>query len=151
LPESLIIKLAILGTMDCIFCKIAKGEIPSEKIYEDADVLAFLDIGPVNKGHALVIPKRHYETIMDMPDEALAKVAAVVKKVAAAVKKAVSADGISIGQSNHKSAGQAIPHVHFHVMPRYANDGLRHWPQGTYAENEMKLYGEKIRAQISKV
>ncbi|MFH1181722.1 MAG: HIT family protein [Candidatus Woesearchaeota archaeon] len=137
--------------MDCIFCKIVKGEIPSEKVYEDSDVLAFLDISPVHKGHTLVIPKMHYETLMDTPDELLCKVIAAVKIVSAAVKKAVKAEGVSIGQSNHKSAGQAIPHLHFHVMPRFENDGLRHWPQGKYAEGEMKLYGSKIRAQLSKV
>jgi histidine triad (HIT) family protein len=131
--------------MGCIFCKIVKGEIPSEKIYEDSEVLAFLDIFPVNKGHALVIPKKHYETIMDLPDELLAKVAVAVKKVSAAVKKATNAEGISIGQSNHPEAGQAIPHVHFHVMPRYANDGFRHWKQGKYSEGEMRIYGEKVR------
>jgi histidine triad (HIT) family protein len=137
--------------MECLFCRIARGEIPSEKVYEDSDVLAFLDIGPVNKGHALVIPKKHYETIMVLPDELLCKVVSAVKKVSAAVKKGTNCDGISIGQSNHPAAGQAIAHLHFHVMPRYENDGLHHWPQGVYAEGEMKAYGEKIRAQISKV
>jgi histidine triad (HIT) family protein len=134
--------------MDCIFCKIVKGEIPSEKVYEDDSVLAFLDIGPVNKGHTLVIPKKHYETLLDVPDELLGKVAVAVKKVSSAVKKATNCDGISIGMSNYKAAGQLVFHAHFHVMPRFANDGLRLWPQGKYSEGEMKRYGEKIRKAL---
>ncbi len=130
---------------ECIFCKIIKGEIPSAKIYEDEDVLAFLDIGPVNKGHALVIPKRHYESIIDIDDETLSKIAVVLKKAAIAVKKGVEADGITISQSNGAAAGQVVPHIHFHVMPRFKGDGLKLWPQGKYEEDEMNKTSEKIR------
>jgi histidine triad (HIT) family protein len=134
--------------MDCIFCKIVKGEIPSEKVYENSDVLTFLDIGPVNKGHALVIPKKHYETLLDLPDDLLAKVAVAVKKISGAVMKATNAEGISIGQSNYKAAGQLVFHAHFHIMPRFSNDGLKLWPQGRYSEGEIKKYGEKIRSSL---
>ena len=107
----------------CIFCKILKREIPCTKIYENDKVLAFLDIGPVSKGHTLVIPKEHYETIIDIPEDLLKEVIAITKKVSKAVKQGVEADGISIGQSNYKSAGQVVPHLHFHIMPRFEDDG----------------------------
>ena len=129
---------------ECLFCKIVKGELPSSKIYEDEDTLAFLDLFPVNKGHSLVIPKEHYETIFDVPSDILSKVSPVMKNVADAVKKGVNADGISIAQSNGKDAGQVIPHIHFHIMPRFKDDGLKLWPQGKYEEGEMDKFKEDI-------
>jgi len=108
---------------ECLFCKIARDEIPSQKVYEDSDFIAFLDINPRNPGHTLVMPKRHYETILEMPDHEVAEIFKVVKKMAIAVKKGMNADGISIGQSNERAAGQVIPHVHFHVIPRFASEG----------------------------
>ena len=129
---------------ECLFCKIVKGELPSSKIYEDEDTLAFLDLFPVNKGHSLVIPKEHYETIFDVPADSLAKISLVMKNVADAVKKGVNADGISIAQSNGKDAGQVIPHIHFHIMPRFKDDGLKLWPQGKYEEGEMDKFKEDI-------
>ena len=129
---------------DCLFCKIVKGELPSSKIYEDEDTLAFLDLFPVNKGHSLVISKEHYETIFDVPADSLAKISSVMKNVADAVKKGVNADGISIAQSNGKDAGQVISHIHFHIMPRFKDDGLKLWPQGKYEEGEMDKFKEDI-------
>ncbi len=129
---------------ECLFCKIVKGELPSSKIYEDEDTLAFLDLFPVNKGHSLVIPKEHYETIFDVPSDILSKVSSVMKNVADAVKKGVNADGISIAQSNGKDAGQVISHIHFHIMPRFKDDGLKLWPQGKYEEGEMDKFKEDI-------
>jgi histidine triad (HIT) family protein len=129
---------------ECLFCKIVKGELPSSKIYEDEDTLAFLDLFPVNKGHSLVISKEHYENIFDVPEESLSKISSVMKNVADAVKKGVNADGISITQSNGKPAGQVIFHIHFHIIPRFKEDGLKLWPQGKYKENEMEEYKEII-------
>ena len=129
---------------DCIFCKIIKGEIPSSKLYENDKVFAFLDIAPVSKGHSLVIPKEHYETLMDISDDILKEVSVVVKRLSSAVKKAVNADGISIGMSNYKAAGQVVPHAHIHIMPRFENDGLKFWPQKKYEEGEIESYREKI-------
>ena len=129
---------------ECLFCKIVKGELPSSKLYEDEDTLAFLDLFPVNKGHSLVIPKEHYETIFDVPANILAKVSSVMKNVADAVKNGVNADGISIAQSNGKDTGQVIPHIHFHIMPRFKDDGLKLWPQGKYEEGEMDKFKEDI-------
>lgn len=128
----------------CLFCKIIRKEIPCTKIFENSEVLAFLDIGPVNKGHTLVIPKRHNENIYDIPEEDLKQVIIAVKKVSEAIKQGLGADGISIAQSNEKSAGQVVPHFHFHVMPRLKDDGLKLWPQGKYEEGEADSVKEKI-------
>ena len=129
---------------ECLFCKIVKGELPSSKLYEDEDTLAFLDLFPVNKGHSLVIPKEHYETIFDVPANILAKVSSVMKNVADAVKKGVNADGVYIAQSNGKDAGQVIPHIHFHVIPRFKGDRLKLWPHGKYGEGEIEKFKEDI-------
>jgi histidine triad (HIT) family protein len=129
---------------DCIFCKIVKGELPLAKLYEDDDILAFLDIGPIHKGHALVIPKEHHETILDIPDDLLKKQIVIVKKLTKAIKTAVKADGITIGQSNYKHGGQVVLHIHFHIMPRFKDDGLKLWPQGKYEDGEMDTYKKKI-------
>ncbi|MBI3033714.1 HIT family protein [Candidatus Woesearchaeota archaeon] len=133
---------------DCIFCKVVRGEIPSARVYEDENIIAFLDIAPVHKGHTLVIAKEHYETIMELPDRLLQELAVAVKRVSRAVMRATNAGGISLSLANHGIAGQTVPHAHFHVMPRFEGDGLRHWPQGKYAEGEMKEYSEKIKASM---
>ncbi len=127
---------------DCIFCKIIKGEMPCYKIYEDEDFLVFLDIMPVNKGHTLVISKQHYETIIDTPDELLEKMINIMKKVTKALKQ--DCDGVNIAQNNFKASGQLVPHIHFHIIPRFESDGLKSWPQGKYDENEIEQYRLKI-------
>ena len=113
--------------MDCLFCKIASGEIPCAKIYEDEDVLSFLDIKPVNIGHSLVISKDHHENIHETPEELAAKLMKVVKKVAEAVKNGVTADGINIVMNNGVAASQVIFHTHIHVIPRFLGDGFPVW------------------------
>ncbi len=112
--------------MDCIFCKIVNKEIPATVIFEDDDVLAFMDIGPIIKGHALVIPKNHYDPVTETPDEILAKMHITAKKIAAAQMNALGADGVNIMQNNGASAGQEVEHIHIHVIPRFENDG-HHW------------------------
>ena len=114
-------------SMDCVFCKIVKGEIPSKKVYEDGNVIAFLDINPLSEGHTLVIPKKHAENIFDVSEEELSKVMQVVKKIS---KKRLEegAKGVNILQNNGKEAGQLVNHIHFHVVPRNGNDKLRFWP-----------------------
>ncbi len=134
---------------DCIFCKIVKGEAPSHKVYETEKVLAFLSIGPVNKGHALVIPKEHYENVFDIPENLLKDAIAAVKKVSAAVMKATDAHGIVISQNNHAPAGQVVFHFHFHVIPRYSHDGLKLWPHKKYEGNEFEEYSDRIRSAMS--
>jgi histidine triad (HIT) family protein len=129
---------------DCIFCKIIKGEIPCSKVYEDSNVLAFLDIGPVNHGHTLVIPKEHHKELKDIPDELLKNVIVAVKKISSAVKSGVSCDGISLNMSNGEEAGQVVPHAHVHIIPRVKGDGLKLWPQNTYEDGEMDKVCGKI-------
>ena len=109
--------------MDCIYCKISKGEVPAKKVYEDANTVAFLDISPRNPGHTLVIPKKHYGSILDIPESELASVMSTVKKVAVATKNATNSDGTSIMQSNGRAAGQIVAHIHFHVIPRFMSEG----------------------------
>lgn len=132
---------------DCIFCKIVRGELPAEKIYEDDQVLAFMDIGPIIKGHALVIPKSHYDPITAVPPALLGRIMAVVQQVARAHFDGLKADGVNIHQTNGAAAGQVVPHVHFHVIPRYASDGHSwNWRAGSYADRaEMKATADRLR------
>ncbi len=135
---------------DCIFCKIIAGELPASKVYEDDNTVAIVDIGPVAKGHVLVIPKVHCDPIMEAPEKSLTHAIVVVRKLARAITKALNADGINIAQANGKCAGQMIPHVHFHLIPRYDHEGKeRNWLPRSYDNNEeMAEYCEKIRNAI---
>lgn len=132
--------------MDCIFCKIINGKIPSAKVYENDKVFAFLDINPVNKGHTLVVPKKHSANMLEDDLEDLNACMDAVQKVAKATIAAVNAQGFNLGVNTNREAGQVVMHTHFHVIPRFSNDGLRHWPQGKYKEGVM----EQVRASISK-
>ena len=135
--------------MDCLFCKIVNNEISYHKVYEDDKILGFLSIEPINKGHVLIIPKKHYVGILDVDEEILKDIISVVKKVALGVKNAVNADGIVITQNNGKYAGQAIMHLHFHVIPRFKEDGLGHWDHKKYEGDEMREYSSKISSFLS--
>lgn len=106
-------------TGHCRFCRLAKKEAPASYIYEDEDVVAFLDMKPINEGHTLVIPRNHYENIYEIPEEEVAHLFRIVKKVAYAVKKGVNAEGIRIVQNNERSAGQIVFHLHVHIIPSY--------------------------------
>jgi histidine triad (HIT) family protein len=107
----------------CLFCKIISGEIPSKKVYDDQSTFAFLDINPRNPGHVLVIPKKHYLTLLDMPANEVGTLFESARFVADAVKKGSKADGLSLVQSNGKAAGQVVSHVHVHIIPRYMSEG----------------------------
>ena len=109
---------------DCIFCKIIAGEIPSKKIYEDADHIAFLDIFPAGRGHSLVIPKAHYADIHSMPAEVYGGIAATAKKVADLLQAKLGSEGTTIFQMNKEAGWQTVFHAHMHVIPRWRNDGL---------------------------
>jgi len=117
----LLIKYKIMS--DCIFCKIVKGEIPNYTVYEDENILAFLDITPRSKGHTLVIPKQHYESLWDMSTETFQLISAGLRATAGRVQARLKPDGMNIGINNGKVAGQVVPHVHWHIMPRWKNDG----------------------------
>ncbi len=109
---------------DCIFCRIAAGEIPCFKVYEDELVLAYLDINPFSEGHTLVIPKAHSAGLLDTDDATLAALLSRVKKVAAHIKEALPCDGFNILQNNGEAAGQTVRHIHFHIIPRRNGDPL---------------------------
>ncbi len=134
---------------DCIFCKIVNGEIPAVKLYEDENVLSFLDIAPASKGHALVITKKHYSTLLDVPHEELGDLVKAVQKIGAAVMIAINAEGFNVLQSNHKAAGQVIPHVHFHIIPRKEGDNLSFsWEQGKAGQMELQEYQKLIKSNL---
>lgn len=128
---------------DCIFCKIVKNELPSEKIYEDDSVLAFLDINPVNIGHTLIVPKEHFENIHDLPEDIAVHIMKITRKISAAIKKA-GADGINISINNGKAAGQIVSHSHTHVIPRFIGDNLPPWPGRIPKGGELKEMAKKI-------
>lgn len=113
---------------DCIFCAIAAGEIPSKKVYEDEDVYAFLDINPASEGHTLVIPKLHFEGLLDTDEKTLFSLISKVKKIAAMQKAAYNADGFNILQNNGEASGQTVKHIHFHIIPRYTGKKLDFLP-----------------------
>ena len=134
---------------ECVFCKINRGDVSSNKVYEDDNFFAFLDINPVNLGHVLVVPKNHYENIYSAPDEILCSLGPIVKKIAIAAKNGVNADGINIIMNNNGAAGQIVPHAHFHIIPRFADDGLRHWPGKPYSnKEEAAKIAEKIKKEL---
>ncbi|MHA2394313.1 MAG: HIT family protein [Promethearchaeota archaeon] len=108
--------------MDCIFCKIVEGKIPSKIVFEDDHNLAFLDISPISKGHTIVIPKNHYSTLEDIPDRELKDVFQVVRKIAKVIYQKLQIDGYNILQNNFAAAGQVIKHFHIHIIPRIFDD-----------------------------
>ncbi len=132
------------NTNNCLFCKIVSGEIPSHKIFEDKNFLAFLNINPVNKGHILVIPKKHSRNILEIEDEALKNLIVVVKKLSKKIKLALKANGINIIMNNEPEAGQIIFHSHIHIIPRFANDNLKHWPGKKYKDGEVETITKKF-------
>ncbi len=111
--------------MDCIFCKIAKGEIPSTTVYEDNDFRVIQDINPANLGHCLILPKTHAANIYELSEELTGKAFMLAKKIAAAVQKATDCDGVNILQNNGETAGQTVFHFHIHVIPRLKGDDVK--------------------------
>jgi len=128
----------------CIFCKIIAGEIPADKVYEDESVLAFLDISPINPGHTLVVPKKHYANLEEIPEKELFAIMAVVKIIGKSVKDSALAAGYNVGINNDPVAGQVVPHLHVHVIPRREHDGHALWRGGKYEAGE----AEKILGQL---
>lgn len=125
--------------------------MPACVLHDDGEVLAFMDIGPVVKGHALVIPRAHYQDLLETPDEVLKKLITVAAALARAQKSALAADGINIHQSNGRPAGQVVNHVHFHVIPRFKDDGHRwNWNAGRYSGMpEMQALAGKIKEALA--
>jgi len=128
---------------DCIFCKIIQGEIPATKVYEDEKVLAFMDINPLNDGHTL-------ETIFEIDPQDLIATIKVAQKLAIAIKKALDSDGMIVVQLNNKAAGQMVPHLHIHLIPRWENDGLQigKWEMKPGDMEKIKDIAEKIKKEV---
>ncbi|MCJ8005908.1 HIT family protein [Lederbergia wuyishanensis] len=139
---------------NCIFCKIVNGEIPSAKVFENEDVLAFLDISQITKGHTLVIPKVHNENVYDLPEETASKLFEVVPEISRAIKKEFKPVGLNLLNNNGAFAGQAVFHYHLHLIPRYdENDGfgtkyISH--QADYTGDDLQSIAKSIQKHISK-
>jgi len=134
---------------DCIFCKIVKGEIPSVKVYEDESVLAFMDINPINDGHTLVIPKKHAENIFEIEAKDLLAVMEVAHKIARAIKESLKPEALTVVQLNGRLAGQMVPHLHVHLIPRREGDALKvSWEMIPGDMEKIKAAAEKIKSAL---
>ena len=123
---------------DCIFCKIAGGEIPSRTLYEDELFRVILDLAPATQGHALILPKEHADNLYELPEETAAAVMVLAKKLALVMRERLSCDGLNLVQNNGEAAGQTVSHFHLHMIPRYVNDGQTlGWVPGEPAEGEL--------------
>ena len=131
---------------DCIFCKIAAGEIPSRKIYEDKDLIAIMDLSPTSKGHSLIIPKEHYTNIYDIDEEIAGKVMKTAKKLATKMTVALNCDGFNLLQNNGETAGQTMFHFHMHLIPRYEGDNVGiTWKPGNLTDEEREEILAKVK------
>jgi len=135
--------------MECIFCDIGAGAAPAERLLETERVVAFLDIAPVNYGHTLVIPKDHYATFLDLPDDLWTEMSQVARRVAGALRKVLYAQGFNLGMNNFEAAGQVVFHAHLHVIPRYSTDGLHFFPQGVYHGKDRENTGRQLRDYLT--
>ncbi len=134
---------------DCIFCKIAAGEIPAATLYEDDDFRVILDLGPASRGHALILPKEHYADISEISEETAGKVLPLAKKMCAAMKAALGCAGINLVQNNGEAAGQTVRHFHMHIIPRYENGPrIVAWEPGDLSDDDKIQIVEAVRAQI---
>lgn len=139
-----------VNQQDCIFCKIASGQIPSIKIFENNAVLAFMDIGPISDGHTLIIPKQHCERLDQASPEIVSEITRVLPMLTGAVQKAMDSDGYNVLCNNGSAAGQVVEHLHFHIIPRRQNDGVfNRWPSYQYAEGKAGQIAEKIKENLS--
>ena len=132
--------------MDCIFCKIAAGEIPSATLYEDEDFRVILDLGPAARGHALILPKAHYADLCEIPEELAAKAMILAKKIVSAGRKALRCDGYNIVQNNEECAGQTVFHFHMHMIPRYKGDKVGiGWHMGELTDEDKNEILDKMK------
>lgn len=122
---------------NCIFCKIANGEIPSATLYEDEDFRAILDLNPAAKGHTLILPKKHAANLFELPDETAGKAMVLAKKIASTLQEGLRADGVNVLQNNGEAAGQTVFHFHMHVIPRKQGDTVNMtWEPGELSESD---------------
>ena len=138
-----------MSIQDCIFCRIIDGQIPAAKVFENQNVLAFLDIGPVSKGHTLVIHKQHTSSVARTDPQILKDIAEVLPVLTSAVQKAMNADGCNILCNNGAAAGQVVDHLHFHIIPRKINDGVfNRWISFEYEDGIINELKQKITTEI---
>lgn len=135
----------VMKDENCIFCKIANGEIPSNTLYEDEKYRVILDLGPATKGHALILPKEHYADLYELPEESCGEVLKIAKKMAVRMKEKLGCTGLNLVQNNGESAGQTVRHFHVHLIPRY-DDGSRivSWTPGKPSEEELAQVRDTI-------
>ena len=134
---------------NCIFCKIAAGEIPSATLYEDDDFRVILDLGPASKGHALILPKNHYRNLYDIDDEVASKAILLAKKMITKLTDVLNCDGYNIVQNNEEAAGQTVFHFHMHMIPRYANGPqMVLWNPGKLDDTEKTEIIEKVKKEL---
>ena len=132
---------------DCIFCRIANGEIGSNTVYEDEDFRVILDLNPGSKGHMLILPKEHFDDLFELSDEYAQKLMLVAKKVGLAARKALCADGINLVQNNGEAAGQTVKHFHMHVIPRYDDNApIVSWTPGSASPEELQETAAQIKS-----
>lgn len=123
--------------VNCIFCKLAEGEIPTATLYENDDFRVILDLNPASRGHALIIPKEHYRNLFDLDDDLAAKAMILAKKMILKLKDVLGCDGYNIVQNNEEAAGQTVFHFHMHLIPRYKDDGVGlGWKLGELSEED---------------
>lgn len=135
---------------NCIFCKIANGEIPSYTIYEDETFRVILDLNPASPGHMLILPKQHYENLYELPEETAAAAMVLAKRLAAAAREALHPDGLNIIQNNGAAAGQSVMHYHLHVIPRYKGVGsFEPWEGKKATEKELEETAARITGKLS--
>lgn len=135
---------------DCIFCRIAAGEIPSATVYEDDDFRAILDLGPAAKGHTLVIPKSHSDNLLSVEPDTAAKALKVISRTANAIKEALGCDGINVVQNNGEAVGQTVMHLHFHIIPRYKNDNVNiGWQPMKPSNEELEATANLIKDKMN--
>ena len=131
---------------DCIFCKLANGVIPTHTLYEDEDFRVIFDASPATKGHALILPKEHYDNIYELEDKTAQKILPLAKKIATIMKAELGTDGFNIVQNNGEIAGQTVFHFHMHLIPRYKGDaGIKFWKPGKVTEEEMIELENRIK------
>jgi histidine triad (HIT) family protein len=134
---------------DCLFCKIVRKEIPATVVHENDRTLCFMDIKPVNAGHMLVIPKKHFDDYASTSDEALREMAVIARRLGEAAMKALGAPGFNLAVNNGAAAGQLVGHVHLHVIPRFEGDGHELWHGKPYEEGEAQAVADKLKTALS--
>ncbi len=134
---------------DCIFCRIAAGQIPAATLYEDEDFRVILDLGPASRGHALILPKEHYANLCELDETVAAKVLPLAARLGKAMTAALGCDGFNLVQNNGEAAGQTVMHFHVHIIPRYQNGPkIVAWEQGELSEQDKKQIVEAVKAEL---